>query len=186
LRLRKKKWPLVVAGLLLVATLVSLGIVLAKQAEQRGELKVALARAEESLNGVQVEQVSADHSDLETKLGDALAFGDTARSELSRPTNSIDVHRALFEIAEAQGVTLREITAARESTSTLAELVVAVLPFTVVAEGEVSDLLDFVAALNTDLGNGLVKSAALQVSDTPEEGLSTITIELDIYTYRGE
>jgi len=171
---------------MLAASVCGLSVVQAQQAGERNRLGKELDMAEQVLSALETEQASSWEEEKEMRLSGARADLDTARAELSRPADSIIANEALFEIARISAVTLTEITAFPPSNDDLAGLTCSALPFTVTAEGGMSELLDFTARLNTDLVNGIVRSATLTVPERPTGGDSSVNIQLIIYTYQGE
>lgn len=182
---KKTRWLVVVAALVLAAVLAGQGVVQVRQAREKNELTEELRHAEQGLSRLEAEQSPFDRTEMNERLSDALAHFDTARIDLSQLTDSIIANKAFFDLAAESGVTLTEITASAESSAKLGEVTLAVLPFTIGAEGEVSQLLNFVEVLNTDLANGVVTAAKLTVPGTTGERLPSASIELAIYVYRG-
>jgi len=179
-RIKKRRllWGM---SILLLVIIIVLGIVQARQTGQRSSLSEDLEIAEQVLSALESEQSSSEQDEPDTQPGDA----GTAQAELSQPADSIMANEDLFYIADASSVTLTTITVSPLSSDILAELSCLSLPLSIVAEGDVTDLLDFITRLNTELTNGLVKSATLTIPAGPAENQPTVNIELVIYTYQG-
>ena len=177
----KKKWLVWGASILLVVIIIALGIVQTRQMGQRSSLSEDLERAELVLSALETAQSSSGQSETGTQPGNI----NTAEAELSQTADSILANEDLFNIASISSVTLTTITVSPLSDDTLAELSCFSLPLNVVAQGNVPDLLDFITRLNTDLTNGLVRSAKLSVPGSSAEGKPSVNIELVIYTYWG-
>ncbi|UCB43797.1 MAG: hypothetical protein JSV77_03885 [Dehalococcoidales bacterium] len=180
MRLSKKRWLVWGTSILLVVVIVALGIVQLRQAGQKSDLSEDLELAEQVLSTLETEQSSSGQDETGTQAGDV----GTAQAELSQPVDSILANENLFDIANVSSVTLTAITVSPISSGTLAELSCFSLPLNIVAEGDVPDLLDFITRLNTDLTNGLVRSATLSIPETPAEGEPSVDIDLVIYTYQ--
>jgi hypothetical protein len=182
----KKKW-LVYGGIIgIVATLISLGIVQAKQMSEKNSLSDELDMAEQDLSILEAAQSSLGQNGLDTQEDEAQTNFDIARAQLSEPIDSIIANESLFNIAAATSVTLTSISVSPLDDDALAELPCSCLPLNVTAQGNETALLDFISRLNIELTNGLVRSATLNIQETPAEGESTVDIELIIYTYPGE
>lgn len=181
-----KKWLIYGVILGLMATLVTLGIVQAQQLGEKSSLSDELDTAEQNLSMLEAEQSSFWQDDMDTQTGGAQIDFDTARTILSQTVDSIIANESLFDIAEASFVTLTSITVSPLFDETLAELPCSHLPLNISAEGNETALLDFISRLNTDLTNGLVRSAILSIPETNAEGKALVDIELIIYTYQGE
>jgi hypothetical protein len=168
-------------SILLLVIIIVLGIVQARQAGQRSSLSEDLEIAEQVLSALESEQSSSGQDETGTQQGDA----GIAKAELSQPADSIMANEDLFYIADASSVTLTTITVSSLSNDTLAELPCLSLPLSIVAEGDEGDLLDFITRLNTELTNGLVRSATITIPAETAGSQPTVNIELVIYTYQG-
>lgn len=179
MQLTKKKWLVWGASILLLVIIIALGIVQVRQMGQRSSLSEDLEKAELVLSALDTEQSSSEQNETEIQPVNM----DTAEAELSQPADSILVNEVLFDMASTSSVTLTSITVSPLSGDSLGELPCFSLPLNVVAEGDLPYLLDFITRLNTDLTNGLVRSASLSIPETPAEGEPSADIELVIYTY---
>jgi hypothetical protein len=182
----KKKW-LVYGGIIgIVATLISLGIVQAKQMSEKNSLNDELDMAAHDMSILEAAQSSSGQDGLDTQEDEAQTNYNIASAQLSEPIDSIIANESLFNIAAASSVTLTSISVSPLDDDALAELPCFCLPLDVTAEGNETALLDFISRLNIELTNGLVRSATLNIPETSAEGESTVDIELVIYTYQGE
>jgi len=179
LQLIKKKWLVWSASILLSVIIIALGIIQVRQMGQRGSLSEDLELAERLLSALETESSSSEQSGNANQPVNM----DTAEEELSQPADSILANEAIFSIANISSVTLTSITVLPLSDDSLGELSCFSLPLKVAAEGDVPYLIDFINRLNTDLTNGLVRSASLSIPETPAEGEASADIELVIYTY---
>jgi hypothetical protein len=185
-RVVKRKWPIVVAGVILTATIVSLGVVQIQKGYERGTLNDELTQAEQELDELTSRQAMAEQENWQQRLDDARSLSDIARSQLSQSTDSIAANEAFFAIAANAGVTLTEVTVSKESATDYTGLTFSIFPFTVAAQGEPANLLDFVEKVSNGLNNAVVQAVNLNAAHQDVEEPSTISIELVIYTYRGE
>lgn len=181
-----KKW-LVYSGIIgIVAVFVGLGIVQVRQMSEKSSLSDELDLAEQNLSILEAAQSSFGQDGTDTQMGEAQTNFDIAKTQLSEPIDSIIANESLFNIAAASSVTLTSISVSPLYDEALAELPCSYLPLNVSAEGNETALLDFISRLNTELANGLVRSATLDISETSAESESIVDIELIIYTYQGE
>lgn len=181
-----KKWTTYGVILGFVAALVTLGIVQAQQMGEKSSLSDELDTAEHNLSMLEAGQSSFWQDEMDTQTGGSQTDFETARTILSQTVDSIIASESLFYIAEVSSVTLTSITVSPLSEDALAELPCYHLPLNVSAEGNETALLDFINRLNTDLTNGLVRSAILSIPETPAEGEAIADIELIIYTFQGD
>ncbi len=181
-----KKWLTYGVIIGLVAALATLGIVQAQQMGEKSNLSEELDTASHNLSMLEAGQSSSWQDETGTQTDGTQTNFDTAKTILSQPVDSIIANESLFNIAAASSVTLTSITVSPLSDDALTELPCSRLPLNITAEGNVTALLDFISRLNTDLTNGLVRSAILSIPETPAEGEALVDIELIIYTYQGE
>lgn len=184
MNLMKKKWLVWAGCILLCAIMISLGIVQIQQSSKKTKISEELEKAEKVLSALETEQSSFQNDELDTQLDETRNSKDTAIAKLSQPADSIIASEALFAIAEANSVTLTSMATSPISTGTLAELPCYMLSLNFSAEGNIVQLLDFIVSLNTDLTNGVVRSASLTVSEESGEYVSTVDIGVVIYTYQ--
>ena len=182
-----KKWLIYGVIIGLVAALTTLGIVQAQQMGEKSSLSEELDTAEYNLSMLEAGESSSWQDEMDTQMDEAQTNFDTAKVILSQPVDSIIANESLFNIAAVSSVTLTSISVSPlSSNEALAELPCSYLPLNITAEGNVTVLLDFISRLNTDLTNGLVRSATLSIPETPAEGEALVDIQLIIYTYQGE
>lgn len=179
MQLIKKKWLVWGASILLSVIIIALGIIQVRQMGQRSSLSEDLEIAERLLSSLGTEPSSSEQNGDETQPVNI----ETAEEELSQPAESILANEVIFSIADISSVTLTSITVSPLSDDSLGGLSCFSLPLNIVAEGDVTYLLDFINRLNTDLTNGLVRSASLSIPETPAEDEPSADIELVIYTY---
>jgi len=188
LRVKKTRWPIVIAGIVLAAILSSLGVVQAQQITEKNRLDSEITSAEESLAEFRTSQGVYLLDEMEESLSETSDALDEAKAQLSESTDSIEVNDILFNIAAICGVVLNDITIAPVSTeNSLVDVPCTTLSVTTIVEGEVPQLLDFVMMLNTDVTNGVVESARISVPlETEEQEQPKADVKMVIYYYEGE
>ena len=91
----------------------------------------------------------------------------------------------MFDIAEASNVEIAEINSSGLTGGDLAGISCSTLPVTASVAGNVTDLVNFITRLNSDLENGVINSVEISMPEAADEEASA-SIQLAIYTYQGE
>ena len=185
LKISKTSWFLLVIGIFIIM-FVGLGAVRYQQINQQNQLNEELTLAEAKLNEFQLEQLSYQKGDLERRLSQAISQFETAKAILSQSTGSIVTTSTLFDIAEAYGVEVTELSSSGLVSEELEGVPCSVLSLAVRVEGGISDLIGFITKLNTDLTTGAVQSVEISIPETTSEEKSSANIHLVIYTYQSE
>jgi len=186
LKLSKKSGFILIAG---IAIAIFAGLWLARdqqvdeQEQLREELSIAAMKLENSQNN---EEISAQQVQLENQLSQTISQLETAKAALSQSAGSIRVSGTLFDIAEATGVEITEISSSQLSSDSLEGLTCSVLPLSVTVEGDVADIISFVGSLNHDFTTGLVKSVEMNIPETTCEEAASANIRIHIYTFQGD
>ncbi len=109
MKISKTSWLLIAIGVFIIA-MVGLGAVRYQQINQQNQLNGELALAEMKLNEFQLEQLSDRQGELEEQLSQTISQLEAAKAMLSQPNGSIVTSGILFDIAEAYGVEVTEIS----------------------------------------------------------------------------
>ncbi len=184
MRIAKQRWPVIILGGVLVTIAAILGTMLSGQMRDRSQIDGELGVAEESLRELEGAEALSQQSDMGQRVSAVLAERDSAKAHLSQPADTILANESLFDLARQAGVTLEGISASAIIEGALGDVECSVLPMTVVVEGTIANILDFLARLNTDLTNGVVRAADVTAPRT--QGIPTASVELVIYQYEGE
>ncbi len=183
MKLGKKSILIIGIGAFVIA-LTGLWLVYSQQAAQKEELASTLDTAKLKLTGINNKTLSRRRAELEWQLEQVSSQADAARETFARPVDSISVNDHLFEIAAAHSVNITAISSTGPAEEELAGLVLPVLPFSITATGNMTDLSDFITRLNDDYPTCLIRTAGM---DIPENGEpATADIEVAIYTYQGD
>lgn len=186
MKLSKKSWLILIVG---IAIAIFAGLWLARgqqvdeQEQLREELSIVAMRLENSQNN---EEISAQQAQLERQLSQTISQLETAKAALSQSAGSIRVSGTLFDIAEATGVEITEISSSGLSSDSLEGINFLALPLTITVEGDVADIISFVGSLNHDFTTGIVKSVEISIPETTSEETVSANIQLRIYTYQGD
>jgi hypothetical protein len=183
LKLSKKSGLILIVG---IAIAIFAGLWLARGQQVDEQLHEELSIVAMRLNGLQGEEISSQQGELEKQLSQTISQLETAKAVLSQSTESIDVSGALFDIAEATGVEITEISSSGLSSDSLEGITCSVLPLTITVEGDVADIISFVGSLNHDFTTGIVKSVEISIPETTSEETVSANIQLHIYTFQGD
>ncbi|HEY91169.1 MAG TPA: hypothetical protein G4O07_04970 [Dehalococcoidia bacterium] len=187
MRVKKTRWPIVIAGIVLAAILSSLGVVQAQQITEKNRLDSEITSAEESLAEFQPSQGVYLLDEMEESLSETSDALDETKAQLSESTDSIEANDILFNIAAICGVVLNDITISSVSTENLVDVPCTTLSVTTIVKGGLPQLLDFVLMLNTDVTNGVVESVRISVPlDTEEQEQPKADVKMVIYYYEDE
>jgi hypothetical protein len=185
LKLSKTSWFLLVIGIFIIV-FAGLGVVCYQQINQQNQLNEELTLAEAKLNEFQLEQLSYRKGELERRLSQAISQFETAKAILSQSTGSIATTSTLFDIAEAYGVEVTELSSSGLVSEELEGVPCSVLSLTVRVEGDIPDLIGFITKLNDDFTTGVVQSVEISIPETTGGEESSANIQLVIYTHQGD
>ena len=185
MKLSKKSGLILIVGIA-IAIFAGLWLARGQQVDEQEQLHEELSIVAMRLNGLQGEEISSQQGELEKQLSQTISQLETAKAVLSQSTESIDVSGALFDIAEATGVEITEISSSGLSSDSLEGITCSVLPLTITVEGDVADIISFVGSLNHDFTTGIVKSVEISIPEMTSEETVSANIQLHIYTFQGD
>ncbi len=208
MKLGKTSWIIIIIGVVIVA-FASVGVTRSRLISEHNQINDDLSVAEKRLDTVQVKDLHSQQSELDTQLDEASSRLTAAKNAMHWPNESIDVTDFLFKIAEGCGVKLTNIQSSGLSSEKLGGINCSAIKLTIMADGDVLNLIDFVIKLNTDFTTGIVNSvdidtraftgigvtdnqteegaAAIAQSEnvTGEERSPAANIRLTVYSYQG-
>ena len=166
-----KKTGLVIATGAFIIILAGLFMAYSGQVGEQDELNEQLAQAQLNLDKIQMEQLSSRQAELETQLSDNLTALEAVKAILAQqqPAGSIAAATILFDVAEAHGLEVTEMTSSAPATESLEEVTFSVISLTAKVEGDVPSLVGFVAELNSYITTGIVKSTTITIPETSNE-----------------
>ena len=162
-----------------------LGVIRSQQVHERNQLNDKLALAEQKLKGLKLEQLSLRQKELGKQLSQTISPPETASVILPPPPGSIAARATLFDVAEAYGVEVAEISSSGLASVDLEGVPCYVLTLKARVEGDLLNLISFIIKLNGDLINGVIKSVEISISEANSEEKSSANLQLLIYTYQG-
>ena len=192
MKLSKKVW-LILGAIILVAALVSLGVIYFQQAKEKRQLDESLSLAETLLPGL-----TADKDELENQLAQAESLLDTSRRKFPEVLESIEYGEDFFKIAYGQnlysmaggcGVGLTSLTVSPPTSTGVGTVTYSVSSFAMAVTGDIDDILKFIDAIGTGIDYDLSWSFQLPWSVSVKNvninvAGSAATINLDIYGYK--
>ena len=181
-----KKTLLIIAIGVFVIVAAGLYTVYSKQVKEQNQLNEQLASTQSRLSIVNLEKLSSQQAELEQQLSLATSQFEAVKAIFSQPVGSITVTDSLFDIARVHGVVVTEMTSPGLANDSLEEITYSVLALTARVEGNVPALVRFVAALNSYLTTGVVKSVIITIPETDSGEKAAADIQLVAYTYQGD
>jgi len=178
-----KTTKLVIAIGFFVIALIGLNMVRSQQGDQQNQLSEELALAQSRLDMIPVEKLSSQQAALEEQLNQTTSQFEEVKAILSEPVGSVAASNVLFDIAEAHGLEVTEMTSSAPATESLEEVTCSVMLLTAKVEGDVPNLVSFVTKLNSHFTHGVVNSITITIPETNSDEASA-EIQLAVYTYQ--
>ena len=192
MNLSRKVW-MIVGAVIIVAALVSAGVVYFQQAGEREELNERLSIAQILVTGL-----TADKNQLENRLAQAESLLNTNKARFPEVVESIEYGEDFFKIAYGQnlytmasgcGVDLTRLATSPPTSTGVGTITYSVSSFVVVVEGDIDNILKFIDAIGTGIDYDLSWSFQLPWSvDVKSVSISasgSANINLDVYGYEG-
>jgi hypothetical protein len=175
MKVNKKVWIIVGIGIFAIV-LGSLYTLYFREVGEREQLSDKLAAAEAILPGL-----TAAREELEDRLAQATSLLDKNQAEFPKSVESIEYDDDLFEIADDCNVGITRLTASTPTNKKVGTVTYSVSSFTVVANGDIDDILEFIYAIRT--GDNFQLPWSTAVTGVNIAG-GTVTINLNIYSYK--
>ncbi len=181
MKLSKKVWLIVV----IVIFAVALGVLFSIYSGQNSER----AQLDERLSGPQGAQTILpglinNRETKEDELTQAESLLAASQAQFPESVESIEYGDDLFEIADDYDVILTRLTASKPTSKTVGTVTYSISSFTVVVQGSIDNILEFIYALRTGDDFQLPWSAEVNSVKTNVSGGSA-NINLVIYGYKG-
>ena len=215
MKFSKISWLILVVGILAIAA-ASLFMLYRQQLQEQQQLNNALATAQNALPKLASERTNLESTlaELEEKLAQATSQLETAKAAFpTTSVESIEVDQLLFSIADANALDIVILTSDEPSEDTVTveveeedieveDVTYLVTSFTVEVRGEVADILSFINTVVThssfttatvELANITVpepltetEKGEMTEEEIEEAGMPSASIDIAIYTYKGE
>ncbi len=168
MKLSKTSWIILIVGVLVVA-FGTLGIARAQQVQEQKQLDEELAVAEKRLSNLQLKELRSRKSELEVQIEQTASQLETTKDSLRQSVESIEVTDSVFEIAEACGVEIIDVSSSELGTDDLEGVAYSIIQLNMRVEGDVPNLISFVIKLNDDFTTGAVRSVQMDIQGVAEE-----------------
>ena len=178
MKLSKKVWLIVVIVIFAVALGVLFSIYSGQNSE-RAQFNDRLSQAQTLLPGL-----INNRETKEDELTQAESLLAASQAQFPESVESIEYGDDLFEIADDCNVSLTRLTASKPTSKTVGTVTYSISSFTVVVQGSIDNILEFIYALRTGDDFQLPWSAEVNSVKANVSGGSA-DINLVIYGYKG-
>lgn len=185
MKLSKTIWIAIAAGIFVIA-LAALGMVSIRQVDEKNRLETQLTSSQSRLQTLQTESISSQQTALEEQLNQTTPESEAVKAKLSQPVTSTAAATAIFDAAKANNLIVTGMTSSSPADEIVAGVTLSAISMTATVEGNVSKMVGFVTGLNRLLKTSAVKSVEITVPELTNGDNTTASIELVVYTYRGE
>ncbi len=180
MKISRKVW-LILGAVIFVIALVSLVRIYTQQVKEQDQLRTSLAAQQALLH-----QLTIQESDQQNKLNAAESLLEASRVKFPESVESIEYGEDLFNIADDCNVELTQLSPSMPTARTAGAVTYSVFSFSMVVQGDVNNILDFINALRTGDGfrqawSAEVNSVSIDFGDTG----AVAAISVDIYSYKG-
>ena len=183
MKLRKTSLLIIIIGIFIIAA-IGLGTVRAQQVSEQNQLNEKLLLTKSNLERVQQENLSSRQAEQEDQLSQATSQFEAVKAVLSQPVGSVTASSILFDIAEAHGLEVTEMTSSGPTTETLKGVTCLIISLTAKVEGDVPNLVSFATKLNSYFTTGVIKSITITIPETTSEEKASADIHLVVYTHQ--
>lgn len=174
MKLSKKVWLIVGAGII-IALLAIVLTVYFQQVREQEELSERLDAAT-ALSS----KLEADKGDLEDELAQAESLLNTSQAEYPQEIHSIEYGEHIFEIAERCNLVLSSLNFPRPTAAKEEPVTYRAVSLSLPVSGTVADIFEFIDIINTD-----DRFASTQVNSVNlKGGGGGATISITIYSYQ--
>jgi uncharacterized small protein (DUF1192 family)/phosphohistidine swiveling domain-containing protein len=185
LKVSKKTWLVIGTGIFIIA-LAALGIVSFRQVHDKNQLNELLVSSQSVLQRNQFESLSSQQTELEERLSQITPEFEAVKAKLSQPVSSTAAASALFDVAKTYGLVVIEMTSSSPTNESVEGVTLSAMSVTAKVEGNMSKIGDFITALNNLLKTSAVKSVEITAPEMTNGDNASASIQLVVYTYRGE
>jgi len=169
------RWILTVGILAILLT--GLGITYARQMTEQRELTPNIAQAHQDFI-----KYTAQKKELETRLEQAKSSIATLQSEFETQAESIEINKALYQLAKDTNVTITRLSSSLPEEEKLNGITYQVFTLSLTAEGEVVALLNFLWKLSDRFSSSNINSIRVSIS----EGKGSLSFSMKIYIYEAK
>ena len=175
---RSKKIGLILGAVILVAALVSVGVVYFRQADELGELNDRLDAAQTLLPGL-----IANREKLEDQLTQAESLINKSQAKFPESVESIEYGEYLFEIADDCNVNLASLKFPKPAGKKVGAVTYSVGSLSLPVSGTLDDIFEFIDIIRTDPRFASTEVTGINID--MGGGETSAIIKVNIYGYKG-
>lgn len=180
LRLSKKKWLAIGCGAFVIAG-GTLGYMYMQLSDQLKEVEAQYDLAQNNLSRIQVSSLSVKRQGLEADLSESLLLLEDVKIDFQSTVSSSMVTRKLFDVADAHGFKVLEMTSSIPEPEMLNDVELLCVSVSATVQGNSGNIVAFTDELNESFGTGLIRSMFIEIMGTGNQ--STLNIHVEIYSY---
>lgn len=185
IKFTKKFWIGIGIGIVIIA-LAALGMTAFQQVTEKNQLTRKLVSSRSQLQGLQLDSLSAKQAELENRLSQTIPELESLKARLSQPVSSNSTANVLVDAAKTYGLIVTGMTSTSPTAENVEGANLVSISVSVKVEGSVSKLVNYASALNNLLKTSAITSVEITVPETTNVDKASATIQLVIYTYRGD
>lgn len=185
MKFTKASWLILSAGIFIVI-LAGLGLTRSQQLQQQDQLDEELSKTGMRLDTLQVKELRQQQDELQGQLDESNTQLVAAKDRLRQTVESINVTDKFFAIAKSCGTLVENINSSDIKDEKLEDITCSMITLNAVVSGETPNLINFIIKLNTDFTTGVVKSAQISIPEASEEDNPSASIQMVVYTYKGD
>jgi len=184
LKLSKTSWLILSAGVFIVV-LVGLGLTRSQQIQEQTGLDEELSVTQKRLDNLQITELQEQQEQLQQRVDEREEELDEIKDRLRQPIASVDVTDEVFQIAEYSNVTIMSLSTTPISGGKLGGVSMSTISVVMSVTGHSSDVINFVINLNHGLTTGVVQMATISIPEDEVEELSSASLNIIVYSYKG-
>jgi len=184
LKISKVGWLILSAGIFVVV-LAGLGITRSGQIKEQGKLGTDLATYQMRLDKVDTTQGQIQLDELKQQLADSEQQLTDVKNKLHQKIKSVDVTDKFFEIAGYYHVNVTIMGTTTIAKDNYQGVPCSIISLTGSANGDLPNIINFIAGLNNNFNTGFVQSAQIAISENATSTDSSASINLVVYSYEG-
>jgi hypothetical protein len=175
-------WLTISLGFLIIAA-ASLSVVYYQRANEREQLRVDLYSARSKLSSVDTSTLAYQQEKLEVDLNRTYRDYEADKAKFVQSIENIAVGNVLYSTARANSVNITDMSSSDVTSAVIEGAPCAVLSLNAKVVGEANNLVAFIAQLNDDLINAVVKSVNIAIPTSDSDSIASADIQMVIYKY---
>jgi len=184
MKLSKRTGLVIAIGIFVIAAAV-LSMMRSQMVDEQEKMNKELATAQVKLKGLQLEQLSSQMAELDKQQSQMKSQIEAVKGVLSQSVRSTAASSVLYDIAEASGLEVTEVSSSGSVTGKLEGVTCLVVSLTAKVEGDAPNLVTFINQLSSYFPNGVVNSVTITIPEKDKGEKALADIKLVVYTYKG-